>query len=135
MTLFSKRSHQPVPVELLGAAAEAIAALPDEGRKNPTRRVIAILHMFDAHKVPSADRSDLLTGIQFRLQALGRLQDQPSYRAWSMNSTTPGTHYVHADIVAAAASAPLLMIRRIANFEPQSFFTRVLEISEARGRG
>jgi hypothetical protein len=129
MTLFSKRSHQPVPVELLGAAAEAIAALPDEGRKNPTRRVIAILHMFDAHKVPSADRSDLLTGIQFRLQALGRLQDQPSYRAWSRKKI------MHAVLVEAAASAPLLMTRRIANFEPQSFFQRVCAISKARGVG
>jgi len=92
--------------------------------------------MMDEHKVPSAleARSDLLMAIQFRLEALARLQDQPSYRAWPMNSTTPGMQYVHADIVAAAANAPLLMTGRVASFEPQSFFKLVLESSEARGR-
>src|ERR1700733_5309610 len=80
------RTQQPIPVELLGAAVEAIAGLPQRDRKNTASRVVALLRMMDAHKVPSANRSDLLMGIQFRLEALARLQDQPSYRAWSMKS-------------------------------------------------
>jgi hypothetical protein len=52
-----------------------------------------------------------------------------------MTSGTPGMHYVHGDLVAAAATAPLVMAGRVASFEPQSFFDLVLEISEARCRG
>jgi hypothetical protein len=137
MSRFPKRTQKPIPVELLAAALEAISELPEKDRKNTTSRVVAILGMMDEHNVPSAleARSDLLMSIQFRLQALVRLQAQPSYRAWSMRSDTPGMHYVHADIVAAAAIAPLLMTGRVASFEPQSFFKLVLEISEARGCG
>jgi hypothetical protein len=138
MSLFSKSSQQPIPVELLGSAVEAIAELPAEDRKNTASRVVALLRMMDAHNVSSAKaRSALVTGIQFRLrlQALAYLQDQPSYRAWSITSGTPGMHYVHGDLVAAAATAPLVMAGRVASFEPQSFFDLVLEISEARCRG
>jgi hypothetical protein len=129
------RTQQPIRVALLGAAVEAIARLPERDRNNTASRVVALLRMMDAHKVPSANRSDLLMGIQFRLEALARLQDQSSYRAWSIKNGTSGRYYVHADLVAAAASAPLLMTGLVASFEPKSFFERVLEISEARGRG
>jgi hypothetical protein len=122
MSLFSKSS----PVELLGSAVEAIAELPAEDRKNTASRVVALLRMMDAHNVSSAKaRSALVTGIQFRLrlQALAYLQDQPSYRAWSITSGTPGMHYVHGDLVAAAATAPLVMAGRVASFEPSRFST------------
>jgi hypothetical protein len=67
MSLFSKSSQQPIPVELLGSAVEAIAELPAEDRKNTASRVVALLRMMmDAHNVSSAkDRSALVTGIQF----------------------------------------------------------------------
>ena len=133
MSRFAKRTQKPILVEFLGAAVEAIAR-PERDRKNTASRVVAILCMMDEHDVPSAleARSDLLMAIQFRLEPLARLQDQPSYRAWSMNSTSPG---MHADVVPASASAPLHMTGRAASFEPQSFFKLVLESSEARGRG
>ena len=129
------RTQQPVPIELFGAAVDAIAGLPERDRTNTASRAVALLRMMDEHKVPSASRGDLLMAIQFRLEALVRLQDQASYRVWSTKNGTPGKHYVHAGLFAAAASAPLLMTGLVARFEPQSFFQRALEISEARGRG
>ena len=62
MSRFHKRTQKPIPVELLGAALQAIARIPE--RDN----------------VPSAleARSDLLMAIQFRLEALAQLQNQPS---------------------------------------------------------
>ena len=136
MANFTKRNRQAVPVELFGAAIEAIARLPERDRKNAASRVVTLLYMMDAHNVPSAleARSALLMGIELRMKGLARLQDHPSYRAWSVKSGTPRRHSVHADLIAAAASAPLLS-RRVARFEPQSFFQLVLAISEARGHG
>jgi len=129
------RTQQPVLFKLLAAAVEAIAKLPERDRNNPASRAVALLHMMDVQQVPSASRGDLLMAIQFRLEALARLQDQPSYRAWSIKNGSSGRYYVHADLVAAAAGAPLLMTGLVARFEPQSFFKRVIEIAEAGGRG
>ena len=137
MANFPKRNQQPIPVELLGGAIEAIARLSARDRTNTASRVVALLRMMDALNVPSAleARSALLMAIQLRMDALARLQDHPSYRVWSMKSGTSEGHYVHADLIAAAARAPLIMTGRVANFEPQSFFALVLIISEARGHG
>lgn len=130
-------AKKPVPPELLKAALHAIGELPDEDRKDMTGRVIAVIRVLDEHDVPKdlQDRGDLLTGIQFRLEALARLKDEPAYRAWSMKSTTPGMDYIHEDLVEAAAVEPLKLGKRVARFDQKSFFKRVLAISEARGRG
>jgi hypothetical protein len=79
--------------------------------------------------------NDLVAGIQFRLEALAGLCDEPSYQAWSMKSGSPGMDYVHGDLIEAAASEPLIMRKRAVCFEPKSFFKRVLLITETRGRG
>jgi len=129
------RTQQPVLFKLLAAAVETIARLPERDRNNTASRAVALLRMMDKHQVPSASRSDLLMAIQFRLEALARLQDEPSYRVWSIKNGTSERYYVHADLVAAASGAPLLMTGLVARFEPQSFFKRVLEIAEARGPG
>jgi len=130
MTGFLQRgAKKTIPAELLSAAVEAVAKLPEEERRDRTSRVVALLRIMDAHKVPSAHRGDLSRAIQFRLQALAALQDQPSYRAWSRKRS------MHAALIEAAASVPLFVTDRVASFEPQSFFKRVLEIAEARGPG
>ena len=137
MSRFPKRTQQSIPVELLGAAIEAMARLPARDRTNTASRVVALLRMMDALNVPSAleARSALLMAIQFRMEALARLRDHPSYRAWSIKSGTPESHYIHGDLIEAAARAPLDITGRVASFEPKSFFDLVLAISEARGRG
>jgi hypothetical protein len=128
---------KPVPVELLAAAVEAIGELPEEDRKDMTGRALAIIHLLEASNVPDnlEARSDLVTGIEFRLEALARLCDEASYRAWSMKSGTPEMDYVHGDLIEAAASAPLIMRKRAVCFESKSFFKHVLSITETRGRG
>jgi hypothetical protein len=122
-------AQKPVPVGLLGAAAEAISGLAERDRKNPTRRVVAILSAIDAHKVPCVRRSDFSRAIQFRLQALAQLQDQLAYPASSK------TKDIHDAFIEAAASMPLIIKDGVASFEAQSFFQRVLTISEARDAG
>jgi hypothetical protein len=137
MAAFLKRvATKPIPADLLGAAAQAIADLPEGDRRDLTGRIIAVIRILDEQNVPRdlKDRSDLLMGIQFRLEALARLRDEPSYRAWSMKSGTPHLHYVHGDLVEVAATEPLIIRKRVARFEPKSFFKRVLQVSEARGR-
>jgi hypothetical protein len=137
MANFAKRNRQPVPVELFGAAVEVIASLPARERTNTASRIVALMRMMDAYDVPPAleARNALLMSIQLRLHALQQLQNQPSYRVWSMKSGTSGTYYVHAAVIAAAARAPLDITGRVAHFEPRSFFELVLAISEAQGHG
>jgi hypothetical protein len=126
-----------VPVELLKAALDAVADLPDEDRKDLTGRTLAVIRLLDKHNVPRdiEGRGELLAGNQFRMEALARLRDDSAYRAWSMKSAIPKMDYIHEDLVEAAAVEPLKMSKRIARFDPKSFFKRVLEKSEARGRG
>jgi hypothetical protein len=129
-------AKKPVPADLLKAALVVVDELPEEQRKDFTGRTLAIIRLLEDQR-PEQDvraRSDLLTGIQFRLEALARLRHEPAYRAWSMKTKAPGVEYIHEDLIDAAAIEPLSMGKREARFEPRAFFRRVLQITEARGR-
>jgi hypothetical protein len=134
---FLKRiSNKPVPANLLKAALSAIGELPEEDRKDITGRAIAVIRVLDEHNIERGleERADLLTGIQFRLEALARLHNEPAFRAWSMKSGTPDMDYIHEDLVEAAAVEPLIMGEHQARFDANSFFKKVLQISSARGQ-
>jgi hypothetical protein len=110
--------------------------LPEEDRKDMTRRAFTVIRVLDEHDIERGinERDDLLTGIVFRLEALARLKDEPAFRAWSMKSGTPDMDYIHEDLIEAAAVEPLVMGKHQARFDAKSFFNRVLQISEARGQ-
>src|SRR5437660_10751904 len=99
-------------------ALEMIANLPEEDRKDMTGRALAVIRLLGEQGVDEDIEagSDLLMGVQFRLEALARLHDEPAYRAWSMNSGTPGMNYIHDDLVVAAAMEPLKYSKRAVRF-------------------
>jgi len=126
--------NRPIPVDLFKATVRAISDLPEESRQTMEGRTTCIIRVLQEFGVKTRNASDLLTGISFRLDALVRLTGEPEYRACSVKTDTPGMDYISEDLVEAAAIEPLVCDDTGARFDPQSFFKRVLEVSEASGK-
>lgn len=124
---------QPVPVELMVGALEAIERLPESERTDYESRVLAVIRLLHSRKYPDETRRELLLGIQYRLDALSLLTEHKAYQAWSMKGEAQGMDYVHADLLAAAAVEPLIVDERSARFDPEAFFVRVMKLSAMRG--
>ncbi len=133
MTRLSKLGRSSVRLSIMKAAVEAIGKLPDTDR-DFTGRSLAIIRLLDELRVPDKDRAEIAMSIMNRMEALARLHTEKAYRAWSMASNTPGMEFIHSDLVEAAASEPLIIGDRDAHFDPTSFFNRVLEQSDLRGK-
>ena len=126
--------NRPIPLDLFQAAVRAISELPQESRQTMEGRTVCIIRLLQEFGVKARNASDLLTGISFRLEALVRLTDEPEYRAWSVKTDTPGMDYISEDLVEAAAIEPLVYDDTCAQFDPKSFFQRLLEISKTSGK-
>jgi hypothetical protein len=74
--------------------------------------------------------SDKITAIQFRLEALAELSDHPKLLAWSMASDTEEMIFIRDEVLEAAAKEPLLEDGNRPAFDPESFFSRLLMLTE-----
>jgi hypothetical protein len=64
---------------------------------------------------------------------MDQLQGHKAYQAWSLRGDAPGMEYIHAVLVEAVATEPLILSEHGASFDPSSFFNRVLKMSAVRG--
>lgn len=133
MTRRHDLGRQPVPVELMRTAMELIAELPEADRTDYTSRTLVVIRLLRDRNLPDNVRREYLHGLLFRLEALTGIHNHKAYQAWSMKSGTPGMDYIHADLVEAAASEPLVIDDHTARFNPDAFFSAVLKIADARG--
>jgi len=110
------------------------AAMPAEDRGVFEARAIRLFKLLE-RKGLGDNRATLAMAIDFRLQALARLQKDSVLRGWSIPGAEPGLEYIHADVLKAAAQEPIIEDEaKQAAFDAESFRHRVLANAEARGR-
>lgn len=132
-----------VTAQDLKKAIVAVNALPPEDRKDLTARSVALLRVFlgppgqgslsEAASEESFADSDRITAVQFRLEALARLSGHPKFRGWSMPSDKREMMFISDEVLEAAAKEPLLEDGNRPAFDPESFFSRLLILTEGDG--
>lgn len=135
MNIIDRINRTQMPVELLIEANEAHAELSKEDRRDSVARTVAFIKMLDEKDYSDKRRQDLLLGIEFRLTALARLElaEYPEGKAWSLPGDEKGLVYAHEDLFKAAAAEPIIEMDDQPGFDRDSFFRRLLSLTEQHG--
>jgi len=121
-----------VPPELLGEAMVMYAGMAPEEQSFETRaqRVLALI----AEKGYGADRGMVAMAVTVRLMALDGVLEDDAVRRWTLPGDQPSRTYVHACLLAAASTEPVLEgPRGQPAFDVERFRTRVLQLTAASG--
>ena len=113
-------------------------AMPSEQRADLTGRSVGPIAFLQEH-YPDQDpveQASVITAFEFRMLALAELRTRPEYRAWSLQSPAQkqAPDLVQEVLIDAAAVEPLIERRKEPAFDAESFFNRVLTLSDATGR-
>lgn len=124
-----------VTAKLLAEALTAYAAMPFEDRPVFEARAFRLFELLKAKGFGVKKLGDLSIAIEFRLEALAHLRDDPAYRGWMIPGTEPGADSIHYDLLRVAAVVPLISTSgtRVA-FDPGVFRERLLKISPSKGQ-
>ena len=110
-------------------ALEAISSLSPEDRKDIGARAVCLIRMFGENEV-----SARVAAIDWRFQALARLSTRPEFRNWSLRGCD-GASKIAITVLEAAATEPLIELEDRPAFDADSFFKRLLAITEEEGHG
>lgn len=135
MNIIEQINQTKMPAELLIEANEAHAELIKDDRRDKIARTVAFMRLLDEMNFTEKRRQNLLLAIEFRLSALARLGlvECPEVKAWSLPGDEPGMMYAPADLFKAAAVEPLIEADEQACFDRDSFFRRLLSLTEQHG--
>ena len=116
----------------LERALEAINALPPEDHTDIAARVICLIELFGE---PGRHEVSLrVAAIDWRFQALAQLAGRPEFKNWSLPGRD-GAGSIAVTVLEVAATEPLIEIDGQPGFDPDSFFQRLLAITEEEGHG
>jgi hypothetical protein len=110
-------------------ALQAIGALPPEDRKDIGARAVCLIRMLGENEV-----SARVAAIDWRFQALARLSTRPEFRNWSLPGRD-GASKITIAVLEVAATEPLIELEDRPAFDADSFFKRLLGITEEEGHG
>jgi hypothetical protein len=113
-------------------ALKAINALPAEDRTDIAARAICLIELFG--EPGSKEVSARVAAIDWRFQALVQLSGRPEFKNWSQPGRN-GANSMAVTVLEAAATEPLIEIDGQPGFDPDSFFKRLLAITEEEGHG
>lgn len=116
----------------MARALEAINALPPEHRADIGARAMCLMGLF-AHRGPPGINLRI-AAIDWRFQALARLANRPEFKNWSLPGRDGATN-IAITVLEAAASEPLIEIDGRPGFDADTFFTRLLSLTEEEGHG
>lgn len=131
-----ERMFVPVEPTHLSTALLLFEKMDSGDRRAYDGRVMTLVkHFREADNNPkNLEVGILVSAIEFRLQALASLRERPEMAAWSLPSSEIGCDYINSALLEAAASEPIVQIDdHIITFDPDSFFKRVLAISDFQG--
>lgn len=135
MNIIDQINKTQMPAELLIEANEAHSQLSKEDRRDKTARTIAFIKVLDELDYSDVRSQNLLPAIGFRLTALARLElaEHPEGKAWSLPGSEEGLVYAHEDLFKAAAAEPLIEMDGQVYFDRDSFYRRLLSLTEQHG--
>lgn len=132
--LLEQANSTPISAELLGEVLEMLGAMPSRERWASESRAARLLQLLE-RKGLGRDADAIAVAIDFRITALVRLQREDALRGWSMPGGEPGLNVIHAELVKAAATEPLVEdAAGDARFEAESFRLRILAGVEPHGQ-
>jgi hypothetical protein len=133
-TSFDEIARTPVTADDLGRALDAISKLRARDRYKLAARARCLTILFSEDE-PERDVAAFGTAIEWRLVAFYRLTGRPELEPWSLPGKRRGTTSFAPAVLKAAAEATLIFHDERPAFDPDSFFKRLLAISECIGRG
>lgn len=119
-----------VTPDQLVEALSAVDDLEPEDRSDITARTLSMFARLDG-TVP--DLASTVTVIDWRLRALARIARRPELRRWSIPPDPAGMALVAYEVLEAAAVEPLIEQGDDLVFDPDSFFRRLLNVSDSDG--
>lgn len=135
MSLLKKVNRTQIDASLLVEANAAHADLPEKDRQDVTATGLAFIKLLHAKSLPDKRRRALLLAIQFRLEALARLEVHKHVElgGWTIPSREEGMVFASQELFEAAAQEPLVEIDGEARFNKESFCMRLLALSKEHG--
>ncbi|MFN3464706.1 MAG: hypothetical protein ACK4X1_11590 [Terricaulis sp.] len=133
---WKKRLFAPVKPDHLAAALRVLADMDAEDRNDIGGRALALIKHFHqpGNKPEDLRVADLTSAIQFRLEALDSLRDRPEMVGWTLPSGADGCDLINGALLEVAADEPIVQIDEYhVTFSPDSFFKRVLAVSDLSG--
>jgi hypothetical protein len=122
----SRINSARVSLEDLLLASQEVHALPPEDR-NWEGRLHLMVRLFPGEP-------DKGLAIEYRLTAMSRLVASGALPHWAMPEQPDGSTGIAEPVLQAAAVEPLLLRKRDAYFDAESFRERVLSLAEPDGR-
>jgi hypothetical protein len=118
----------------LEQALQAINKLPQKDRRDLTARSLCLIGVFSKDRA-ERDVGTLIAAIDWRFRAIAALATRPEFKAWSLPMDHVGAAKIDPLVLRAAAEEPLITDGNTPAFDPDSFFKRLLALSEEAGRG
>lgn len=135
LSILDEVNRTPIDATLLVEANAAHAALPEKDRQDETATGLIFIKLLASKSYSGKQRRALSLAIQFRLEALDRLQmhKHTEFDAWTLPNREEGVLFLSQELFEAAAQEPLIEIDGEAHFNKESFLERLLALSEGRG--
>jgi hypothetical protein len=131
-----ERLFVPVEPAQLSTALRLFEQMNPDDRADLGARALELIKHFHkpGNEPKNLEIGDLVSAIQFRLQAFATLHDRPEMSAWARPSTEEGCDYINGALLEAAATEPIVRLDEYnITFDPNSFFKRVLAVSDLEG--
>lgn len=123
-----------VSADILREALKMHESMPEDDKAVFEARVIGLCELLDRKDLEEDDRAGLLVAIEFRLRALAHLCRDGVLRGWSIPGVESDPHFIHADVVQAAAAEPLIENAGEMAFDPAAFRRRMVANAKKRGQ-
>lgn len=140
MGVFEKANAAHLTPELIKRMLDHIDHMPPDQRRDSTGRGIGLIQFLKEHQLVD-DRqefacAEILISFEFRMEALMRLRKRGECRAWTLSVGTDRNDpdLIHEVLIDAAAAEPLVERNNRPAFNAASFFKRVMELVETKGR-
>jgi hypothetical protein len=120
----------PVPIKDFLMAQQTVTETyrSEGGERSIERTLIILFRLFPKRGEVMA------SAIMFRMQALVKLNDHPVMRPWKIEGSPDGAALLSGAVMKAAAQHPIICTEKEWFFDPELFFSRVLDLSNREGR-
>lgn len=123
--------------KLLIEANRVHSELPEEDRSDMAAYTIAFIKLVrEEWGYQGREAQDVLLAINFRMEALSHLmvEGHREVKGWVLDSSEEGMVFANEELFLVAAKEPLIPVNEQARFDPNSFFQRLLKITEQEGQ-
>ena len=135
MEVVDKAMNTPLDPAMLKRALIEFSNMETEDRKDFTARAVTMIRILDQEEnIETGERAWMAMAVEWRLEALARLQSTPQFRRYSTGQDEEGADWIRADMIELAATEPLIRIDDYSvTFDAETFFQKLLASDAPEG--